>query len=69
MYQSSDVLTYFNGVLVFLEAATKHAIRQKEEAIYNPYKLCNNNVMYMFKDHEIIHEQLIWSGFMDNYFI
>jgi hypothetical protein len=23
----------------------------------------------MYKDHEIIHEHLVWSGFMDNYFI
>jgi hypothetical protein len=33
------------------------------------YKVCNNNVMYLYKDHEILHEHLVQSGFMDNYFI
>jgi hypothetical protein len=23
----------------------------------------------MFKDHEVIREHLVWSGFMDNYFV
>jgi alpha-glucuronidase len=41
----------------------------KEEAIYNPCKVCNNNGMYLYKDHEIIYEHLVWSGFMDNYFL
>jgi hypothetical protein len=63
------VLSHFKGVLVFLEAATQHATREKEEAIYCPCKLCNNNVMYLYKDHEIIREHLVQSGFVDNYFI
>jgi hypothetical protein len=25
--------------------------------------------MYLYKDHEIIHEHSVQSGFMDNYFI
>jgi hypothetical protein len=58
MYQSGDVLTHFKGVSVFLEAVVQHATREKEEAIYCPCKFCNNNVMYLYKDHEIIHEHL-----------
>jgi hypothetical protein len=27
------------------------------------------SMMYLYKDHEIIHEHLVQSGFMDNYFI
>jgi hypothetical protein len=69
MYESGDVLAHFKGVSIFLEAAAQHATREKEMAIYCPYKLCNNNVMYMYTDHEIIHEHLVRSGFMDNYFI
>jgi hypothetical protein len=52
-----------------LEPATQHATHEKEEAIYCPCKVCNNNVMYLYKDHEIIHEHLVRSGFKDNYFI
>jgi hypothetical protein len=52
-----------------LEAAAQHATHEKEEAIYYPCKVCNNNVMYLYKNHEIIREHLVQSGFMDNYFI
>jgi hypothetical protein len=69
MYESGDMLAHFNGVLIFLEATAQHATCEKEEAIYCPCKVCNNNVMYLYKDHEIIHEHLVRSGFMDNYFI
>jgi hypothetical protein len=41
MYQSSDVLAYFNGVCSFLETVVQHASHQKEETIYC---LCLNNV-------------------------
>jgi alpha-glucuronidase len=69
MHESDDVLAHFKGVSIFLEATAQHATREKEEAIYCRYKVCNNNMMYLYKDHEIIHEHLVWSGFMDNYFI
>jgi hypothetical protein len=68
-YEPGDVLAHFKGVSIFLKAATQHTTREKEEAIYCPYKICNNNMMYLYKDHEIIHEHLVRSGFMDNYFI
>jgi hypothetical protein len=51
-----DVLAHFKGVSIFLEAAAEHATREKEDAIYFPCKVCNNNVMYLYKDHEIIRE-------------
>jgi hypothetical protein len=63
------VLALFKGVSIFLEAATQHATREKEEAMYCPYKVCNNNMMYLYIDHEIICEHLVCSGFMDSYFI
>jgi hypothetical protein len=63
------VLAHLKGVSIFLEAATQHGTREKEEAIYCPCKVCNNNVMYMYKDREIICQHLVRSGFMDNYFI
>jgi hypothetical protein len=66
MNQSGDVLTHFNRVSVFLEATTQHTTREKKEAIYCPCKLCNNNVMYLYKDHEIICKHLVHSCFMDN---
>jgi hypothetical protein len=69
MYKSGDVLAHFNEVSLFLETIIQHAIRQKEEAIYCPCKICNNNVMYLIKDHELIREHLVHIGFMDNYFI
>jgi hypothetical protein len=69
MYELDDVLAHFKGVLIFLEAASQHATQEKEESIYCSCKICNNNVMYLYKDHEIIHEHLVWSGFMDHYFI
>jgi hypothetical protein len=52
-----------------LEADAQHPTREKEEAIYYPCEVCNNNVMYLYKDHEIICEHLVQSGFMDNYLI
>jgi hypothetical protein len=42
---------------------------RKKEAIYCPCKVCNNNMMYLYKDHEIIRQHLVHSGFMNNYFI
>jgi hypothetical protein len=69
MYESGDVLAHFKGVLIFLEADVQHATHEKEEAIYCPCNVCNNNVMHLYKDNEIICEHLVWSGFMDNYFI
>jgi hypothetical protein len=54
MYKSGDVLALFKGVSIFLEAATQYATREKEEAIYCPCKVCNNNVMYLYANHEII---------------
>jgi hypothetical protein len=67
MYQSSDVLAHFKWVCVFLETTVQHASRQKEETMYCPRKVCKNDMM--FKDHEVIREHLVQSGFMDNYFI
>jgi hypothetical protein len=55
MYESGDVLAHFKGVSIFLEAAAQYATREKEEAIYYPCKACKNNVIYLYKDHEIIH--------------
>jgi hypothetical protein len=69
MYELGDVLVHFKGVSIFLEAASQHATHEKEEAIYYPCKVCNNKEMYLYKDHEIIGDHLIQSGFMDNYFI
>jgi hypothetical protein len=69
MYQSGDVLAHFKGVSIFLDATAQHATREKEEAIYYPCKVCNNNMMYLYENSEIIHEHLVWSGFMNNYFI
>jgi hypothetical protein len=62
MYESGDVLAHFKGVSIFLEAAAQHATHEKEEAIYYPCKVWNNNVMYRYKDREIIHELLVHSG-------
>jgi hypothetical protein len=67
MYRSSDMLAHFKGVCAFLETTLQHASRQKEQIIYCSCKVCKNNMM--FKDSEVIHEHLIWSDFMDNYFI
>jgi hypothetical protein len=67
MYESSDVLAHFKGVSIFLETATQHATREKEEAIYCPCKVCNNNVMYLYKDREIVHEHFVQISFMYNY--
>jgi hypothetical protein len=68
MYESGNVLAHFKGVSIFLEATAQHATREKEEAIYYPCKVCNNNVMYLYKNYEIICEHFVQSGFMDNYF-
>jgi hypothetical protein len=59
MYESGDVLAHFTGVSIFLEAVEQHATREKEEAIHYPCKVCNNNVMYLYKYHEIIREHFI----------
>jgi hypothetical protein len=67
MYRSSDVLAHIKGVCAFLEIVVQHASCQKEETIYCPCKVWRNDVM--FKDHEVIHEHLVQSGFIDNYFI
>jgi hypothetical protein len=69
MYELGDVLAHFKGVSIFLETTTQHATREKEEALYCRCKVCNNNMMYLYTDHEIIQEHLVRSGFMDNYFI
>jgi hypothetical protein len=69
MYELGDVLAHFKGVSIFLEVTTQHATCEKEEEIYCHCKVCNNNMMYLYKDSEIIREPLVWSGFMDNYFI
>jgi hypothetical protein len=69
MYQLGDVLAHFKGVSVFLKADAQHTTREKEAAIYWPCKLCNNNMMYLYKDCELIREDLVQSGFMDNFFI
>jgi hypothetical protein len=70
MHESGDVLAHFKGVSIFLEeVAAQHTTHEKEEAVYCPCKVCNNNMMYLYKDHEIISEHLVRSGFMDNYFI
>jgi hypothetical protein len=61
------VLANFKGVCAFLETVVQRTSRQKEETIYCPCKVCKNVVM--FKDPEVIHEYLVQSGFMDNYFI
>jgi hypothetical protein len=66
MYQSGDVLAHFKG---FLEVAAQHTTREKEEVIYCTCNVCKNNVMYLYKDHKIIYEHLVQSGFMNNYFI
>jgi hypothetical protein len=68
LYQSGDALAHFKGVSVFLETIVQHATHEKEETIYCPCKLCNNNVMYLYKDRELIHEHLVWSCFIYNYF-
>ncbi len=69
MYKLGDVLAHFKGVSIFLEAVVQHATREKKETIYCPCKVCNNNMIYLYKDHEIICEHLVQSGFIDNYFI
>jgi hypothetical protein len=67
MYRLSDVLAHFKGVCAFLETVVQHASRQKEETIYYPCKVCKNDVMFKYR--EAIREHLVWSGFIDNYFI
>jgi hypothetical protein len=64
MYQSGDVLAHFKEVCAFLEIVVQHALRQKEETIYCPCKICKN--VMMFKNREVIREHLVQSGFMDN---
>jgi hypothetical protein len=50
-----------------LETVVQHISHRKEEIISCPCKVCKNDVM--FKDREVICEQLVQSDFMDNYFI
>jgi hypothetical protein len=69
MYVSGDVLAHFKGISIFLEGTAQHATRDKEETIYCHCKVCNNNMMYLYTDHEIIREHLVRSGFINNYFI
>jgi hypothetical protein len=66
MYELGDVLAHLKGVSIFLEATAQHATHEKEDAIYCPCKVCNNNLMYLYKVCEIIHEHLVRSGFIDN---
>jgi hypothetical protein len=66
MYESGDVLARFKGVSIFLEATAQHTTRKKKEAIYCPCKVCNNNVVYRYKDREILCEHLVHCGFMVN---
>jgi hypothetical protein len=58
LYELGDVLAHFKGLSIFLEATAQHATREKEETIYCPCKECNNNVMHLYKDREIICETL-----------
>jgi hypothetical protein len=44
-------------------------VRKKRQYIVLVHKVCNNNMMYLYKDREIICGHLVCSGFMDNYFI
>jgi hypothetical protein len=67
MYESGDVLAHFKEVSVFLDAIVEHASRQKEDELYCPSKVCNNNVVY--RDRELICEHLVRRGFMNNYII
>jgi hypothetical protein len=67
MYRSGDVLAHFQGVCAFLKTVVQQASHQKEKTICCPCKVCKNVVM--FKDREVIHEHLVRSGFMYNYFI
>jgi hypothetical protein len=53
-------------VLIFGNSCTI-CFTSKEETIYCLCKVCKNLVI--FKDHEVIREHLVRSGFMDNYFI
>jgi hypothetical protein len=53
------VLAHFKGVSTFLEATTQRATCEKEEAIYCPCKVCNNNVMYLYTNCEIVCEHLM----------
>jgi hypothetical protein len=69
MYELGDVLAHFKGVSIFLEVVAQHATCDKQEAIYCPCIVCNNNVMYLYMDCEIIREHMVCSGFIDNYFI
>jgi hypothetical protein len=49
MYESIDVLAHFKGVSIFLKATAQHATHEKEEAIYYPCKVCNNNMIYLYR--------------------
>jgi hypothetical protein len=49
MYESVDVLAHFKGVSIFLKATAQDATHEKEEAIYYPCKVCNNNMIYLYR--------------------
>jgi hypothetical protein len=63
MYRSDDVLAHINVACTFFETVVQHASCQKEETIYCPCKVCKNVVM--FKNHEVIREYLVRSGFIN----
>jgi hypothetical protein len=57
MYESGDVWAHFTGVSIFLEAATQHAACEKEEVIYCPCKVCNNNMIYLYRTQHATREK------------
>ena len=71
MYSSNkgDVVSYFEQVTKFTEAAAQYASRQSEAAIYCPCKVCKNEAMYPCSDHETIRFHLLKNGFVKNYYI
>jgi hypothetical protein len=64
MVLESDVSTLNPGGMIYQNKlqptpSLQHAIHQNEEAIYCPCEICNNNVMYLIKDRDLVHEHLI----------
>jgi hypothetical protein len=68
MYQLGDLVSLQRCIGIFGSYHTT-LYMSENEAIYYPCNLCDSNVMYLYKDHEIICKHLGWSGFIDNYFI
>jgi hypothetical protein len=66
MYRSSYVLAHFNGEYVYFLKQSYNTLHVRKKTIYCPCKVCKNNMM--FKHREVIHEHMIQSGFIDNYF-